>query len=127
MLVINSFVLVNFNIVQLFGVIIDKLQKVQNFAGRIILGLRKYDHNSDWLRSLKWLPIREKLILNNATVMHKCINKLVPDYLADMFKLRSKVHNRQTRSSGALDIPAYVACQQGSARLLSEEPNSGTF
>ena len=38
-------------------------------------------------------------------MMHKCINKLVPDYLADMFKLRSQVHNRQTRSSGALDLP----------------------
>ena len=48
---------------------------------------------------------REKRILNDATMMHKCINKLVPDYLADMFKLRSQVHNRQTRSSGALDIP----------------------
>ena len=44
-------------------------------------------------------------MLNDATMMHKCINKLVPDYLADMFKLRSQVHNRQTRSSGALDIP----------------------
>ena len=53
---------------------IDKLQKVQNFAGQIILGLRKYDHISDGLRSLKWLPIREKLILNDATMMHKCIN-----------------------------------------------------
>ena len=82
---------------------IDKLQKVQNFAGRIILGLRKYDHISDRLRSLKWLPVREKLILNDATMMHKCISKLVPDYLADMFKLRSQVHNRQTRSTGALD------------------------
>ena len=29
----------------------------------------------------------------------------VTDYLADMFKSRSQVHNRQTRSSGALDIP----------------------
>ena len=36
---------------------IAKLQKVQNFAGRIILGLRKYDHISDGLRSLNWLPI----------------------------------------------------------------------
>ena len=75
---------------------IDKSQKVQNFAGRIILGKRKYDHISDGLRSLKWLPIREKLILNDATLMHKCINKPVPDYLADIFKLRSQVHNRQT-------------------------------
>ena len=110
LLVINSFV---FNKLQYCSTVwsntnssnIDKLQKVQNFAGRIILGLRKYDHISDGLRSLKWLPIREKLILNDATMMHKCINKLVPDYLANMFKLRSQVHNRQTRSSGALNIP----------------------
>ena len=83
---------------------IDKFQKVQNSAGRIILGLRKYDHISDGLRSLKWLPIRDKLILKDATMMHKCFNKFVPDYLADMFRLRSQIHNRQTRSSGALDI-----------------------
>ena len=38
-------------------------------------------------------------------MMHKCINERVPDYLADMFKLRSQVRNKQTRSSGALDIP----------------------
>ena len=110
LLVINSFV---FSKLQYCSTVwsntshsnIDKWQKVQNFAGRIILGLRKYDHISDGLRSLKWLPVREKLILNDATMMHKCINKLVPDYLADMFKLRSQVHNRQIRSSGALDIP----------------------
>ena len=110
LLVINSFV---FSKLQYCSTVwsntsssnIDKLQKVQNFAGRIILGLRKYDHISDGLRSLKWLPIREKLILNDATMMHKCINKLVLDYLADMFKSRSQVHNRQTRASGALDIP----------------------
>ena len=102
---------------------IDKLQKVQNFAGRIILGLRKYDHISDGLRSLKWLPIREKLILNDATMMHKCINKLVPDYLADMFKLCSHIIDKLDRQ--VLWTYPYVACQQGSALLLSEEPNSG--
>ena len=30
---------------------------------------------------------------------------LVPDYLVDMFTLRSQIRNRQTRSSSALDIP----------------------
>ena len=84
---------------------IAKLQKVQNFAGRIIFGLRKYDHTSDGLQSLNWLPIKERLILNDATMMHKCINKLVLHYLVDNFKLRSHVHNRLTRLSSALDIP----------------------
>ena len=62
LLVINSFV---FSKIQYCSTVwsntsksnIDKLQKVQNFAGRIILGLRKYDHISDGLRSLNWLPI----------------------------------------------------------------------
>ena len=100
------------------------LQKVQNFAERIILGLRKYDHISGGLRSLIWLPIIEKLILNNGTMMHKCINKLVPDHLADMFKLRSQVHKDKLDRQVLGPYP-YVACQQGSALLLSEEPNSG--
>ena len=100
---------VNFNIVQLFGVIpataiLTSYKKSKISLDKLTLK-PKYDHISDGLRSLKWLPIREKLILNDATMMHKCINKLVPDYLAGMFKLRSQVHNIQTRSSGALDIP----------------------
>ena len=49
------------------------LQKVQNFAGRIILGLRKYDHISGGLRSLKWLPIIEKLILLYTAVSTKVV------------------------------------------------------
>ena len=37
----------------------NKLQLVQNYAARIVLGLRKYDHISKGLQSLKWLNIRE--------------------------------------------------------------------
>ena len=70
----------------------------------------------------KWFPIREKLILNDATMMHKCTNKLVPDYLADMLKL---IIDKLVRL-----VPwtyPYVACRQGSALLPSVEPNSGTL
>ena len=41
---------------------VKKLQLVQNFAGRIILGLRKDDHISEGLKSLTWLPIADKLL-----------------------------------------------------------------
>ena len=103
---------------------ISKLQKVQNFAGRIILGPRKYDHISDGLRSMKWLPIREKLILNDATMVHKCINNLVRDNLADKYVPKSIIDKLNHL------VPwtnPYVACQQGSDLLLLEEPNSGTL
>ena len=41
---------------------VKKLQLVQNFAARIILGLRKDDHISEGLKSLRWLPIADKLL-----------------------------------------------------------------
>ena len=42
---------------------IHKLQLVQNFAARTILGLRKYDHISAGLRSLQWLNVKQRLMV----------------------------------------------------------------
>ena len=84
---------------------VRKLQRVQNFAARIILGFRKFDFISQGIKSLKWLPVKDRLYLNDAIMMYKCINKLAPDYLADKFVQRSHIHNRNTRSRNQLDIP----------------------
>ena len=45
---------------------LKKLQLVQNFAARLILGLRKFDHISEGLKSLKWLNVKNRLFLNDA-------------------------------------------------------------
>ena len=37
---------------------LDKVQKVQNFACRIISGVKKFDHITPVLREMHWLPIR---------------------------------------------------------------------
>ena len=50
---------------------VKRLQLVQNFAGRIVLGLRKYDHISKGLKSLKWLSISDKLFLYDSIMVHK--------------------------------------------------------
>ena len=55
------------------------------------------------VRSLNWLPIKDRLKLNDATMVFKCINNLAPDYLANEFELRSCVHDRQTRSASTLE------------------------
>ena len=44
---------------------VRKLQLVQNYACRIVAGLRKYDHVSEALKSLKWLNVRDKLLFND--------------------------------------------------------------
>ena len=84
---------------------IKKLQLVKNFATRIVLDLKKFDHISQGIRSLKWPPVNDKLCLNDAIMMFKCINKLVPDYLIRKFTLRSQTHSRNTRQCGQLYLP----------------------
>ena len=84
---------------------IKKLQLVQNFAARIVLGFKKFDHISQGIKSLNWLTVKERLYFNDAVMVFKCVNNLVPEYLANMFVPRSHIHSRVTRSCNLLHIP----------------------
>ena len=84
---------------------INKLQLVQNFAARVVLGLKKFDHISQAIKSLNWLPVNDRIYLNDAVMVYKCINKLVPDYLFEKFTLRSQIHTGNTRQRDQLNIP----------------------
>jgi len=62
---------------------IRKLRLVQNYACRIVTGLKKYDRISEALKSLKWLNVKEKLLFNDLLM-----NNLTPDFLREWFKQR---------------------------------------
>ena len=78
---------------------------MQNFAARVVLGLKKFDHISQAIKSLNWLPVNDRIYLNDAVMMYKCMNKLVPDYLIKKFTVRSQTHTRNTRQRDQLNIP----------------------
>ena len=40
---------------------LDKVHEAQNFACRIISGVKKFDHITPVLRAMQWLPIRQQL------------------------------------------------------------------
>ena len=83
----------------------QKLQLVQNFAARIVLGLSKFDHISQGRRSLRWLDVTEKVLLNDLVLAFKCVNGLALDYLVKCFVKRSAVHNRNTRGCNGFVVP----------------------
>jgi len=86
---------------------ISKLQKVQNFARRIITGKRKFDHITPVLRELRWLPLSSFLKYMIVVLAFKCVKGLAPSYLCNRFKTRACVHDRNTRYNNNLNIPAY--------------------
>ena len=57
---------------------ISKLQKVQNFAGRIVSGKRKFDHITPVLRELRWLPLTSFLKCMIGVLAFKCVKGLAP-------------------------------------------------
>ena len=77
--------------------LIDKLQKVQNNAARVLCGLRKYDHIAPVLQALHWLPIRKRIDYKIAVLCFKCINNSAPTYLCNLISLY--VPRRKLRSS----------------------------
>ena len=100
----------SFSIVLLFGgntssKNISKIKLIQNFACRIILSIKKFDHVSAAHKSLGWLSVRQKLQLNTVTMVHKSRTKQAPPNLCDLFHDRFKVSGRNTRNMSLLNLP----------------------
>ena len=96
---------------------IQKLQLVQNFAARIIVGIRKYDHISTGLRQLQWLPVKDTLFYRYSIMTFKCINGLAPGYLVCNCLKRSDIHTRNTRSCNNLNISKFRTTSGGQRSL----------
>ena len=52
---------------------------------RIILGIKKFDHVSASRKSLCWLNVRQKLLLNTVTMVQKSRRNQTPPYLCNLF------------------------------------------
>ena len=77
---------------------------MQNFAARVVFGLKKFDHISEGRTSLKWLNVSE-ILFNDLVLVFKCLNGLAPGYLAVYFVTRLAIHRRNLRRSGDLSLP----------------------
>ena len=67
---------------------IQKLQRVQNAAAKMISGARKYDHVTPLLRELHWLPVKERIEFKVLLLTFKALNDMAPEYLKDMLNIQ---------------------------------------
>ena len=86
---------------------IARLQKVQNFAARIVTDARKYDHITQILKELHWLPVAKQLEVRDTLMAFKCVKGLAPPSFCDKFTTRSQVHTRNTRNNDKLNTPFF--------------------
>lgn len=85
-----------------------RLQKVVNFAVRIVTNLKKYDHVSEACTKLGWPSVDSMIEGCDVTLLSRLMSsEYVPPALADLIIYRYQVTDRVTRSSAAplLQLP----------------------
>jgi len=57
---------------------LKKLQIVHNTAMRVVTEARKFNHTSQVLLELNWLPIRHRITCKLMTIVYQCLHGLEP-------------------------------------------------
>jgi hypothetical protein len=81
---------------------IDKLQKVQNSAARLVLKAKKRDHVTPLLHSLHWLPVQARIDYKLSVLCHNFFSDSCPSYITELLNVYSP--SRQLRSSADVRI-----------------------
>ena len=74
------------------------LQRIQNYAARVILRLQKSSSITKHLKSLHWLPVKVRSTYKIACLCYHCHSSTASSYVTDMLQ-RKLLHTCNTRSS----------------------------
>ena len=85
---------------------LEKLQRIQNSAMRIVLGCDSRTHIQDMISELSWMTVQQRMLYNLNCLVWKTCNNQVPVYLQNTFTLQGNIHRYNTRSSshGAIAV-----------------------
>ena len=92
------------------------LQRIQNYAARVILRLPKSSSITIHLKSLHWLPVKVRSTYKIACLCYHCHSSTAPSYVTGMLHTKP-LHTRNTRSSSytmpLLNRPAHSKATLG--------------
>ena len=78
---------------------IERLQRIQNQAARMLKRISRRNHITPVLRELHWLRIHDRIILKILLLTHKAVKNTAPEYLCDLIRLNVKSTTIRTRAS----------------------------
>ena len=76
---------------------IQKLQRVQNAAGRLVSGSHKYEHITPVLKRLHWLPVEQRIQYKILLLTFKALHGSSPSYIRDLVEQYSPPRSLRTK------------------------------
>ena len=77
--------------------LIDRLQRIQNNAARLVCRASKFDHVTPLLHSLHWLSVSKRISYKVSSITYSSLFHNGPSYLSDLLQIYTP--SRQLRSS----------------------------
>jgi len=120
-LVISQLDYANALYVELPATLLDRLQRIQNAAVRLIFRLKRRDHVTPSMKKLHWLPVRQRIDYKVLILTYNCINDpTAPVYLKELLSIRrTGVRTRAADGPTVLEQPSTEVKASFGARAFS--------
>ena len=84
---------------------LNRLQKVQNNAARLVLRKQKSDHVTPLLEKLHWLPVEARIHYKIATLAFRHFENSLPPYLSELLHTYQPSRTLRSSSKKLLKVP----------------------
>ena len=98
---------------------INKLQRIQNSAARIVTRTRKREHITSVLHALHWLPVAQRITFKILTLTYQALHGQGPEYLKELIVPYRPARALRSADANLLVVPP--------SRLLSCGDRSFVF
>jgi hypothetical protein len=90
-----------------------KLQRIQNVAARVVLSKKGDFSATKALKSLHWLPIRQRISFKILLLVFKTIHNQAPIYLKELINVKTITRSLRSSSHLMLQVPKYNFTKYG--------------
>ena len=88
--------------------VIQPLQRVQNFAARLVLKASRFESSTSLLSTLHWLPIEQRIKYKAACICYSVVSGTAPAYISELLHAYSPSRTLRSSSDTRLfQIPRY--------------------
>jgi exonuclease III len=101
---------------------INRLQRIQNAAARVVSLSKKFDHITPVLIRLHWLPIAHRIQYKILLFTYKALHGLAPQYISDLLTISNKERCLRSNSRFMLSIPKTSTVKYGDSAFSHAAP-----
>ena len=101
---------------------VNKMQRVQNTAARLVTRSSKHDHITPLLQQLHWLPVSYRIVFKILLLVYKARHGLCPGYVSELLQERKSSPALRSSSPGLLATPTSRTKRNGERTFSVSSP-----